>query len=80
MKTGISIYSKISDVVESKGVGITATNRLLGFLRRNLFSCPKDVTEAAYKGLFFFLFLFCFPITPINQFLIILVHSGVFAG
>ena len=26
-------------------------NRTLGFLRRNLFSCPQDVKEAAYKGL-----------------------------
>ena len=24
-------------------------NRTLGFLRRNLFSCPQDVKEAAYK-------------------------------
>ena len=23
----------------------------IGFLRRNLFSCPQDVKEAAYKGL-----------------------------
>ena len=29
----------------------TKTNRSLGFLRRNLFSCPKDVKEAAYKEL-----------------------------
>ena len=29
----------------------TKANRALGFLRRNLFSCPKDVKEAAYKGL-----------------------------
>ena len=26
-------------------------NRTLGFLRRNLFSCPQDVKEAAYKRL-----------------------------
>ena len=26
-------------------------NRTLGFLRRNLFSCPQDVEEAAYKSL-----------------------------
>ena len=26
-------------------------SRNLGFLRRNLFSCPQDVREAAYKGL-----------------------------
>ena len=29
----------------------TKANRTLGFYRRNLFSCPKDVREAAYKGL-----------------------------
>ena len=29
----------------------TKANRTLGFLRRNLFSCPHDVKEAAYKGL-----------------------------
>ena len=29
----------------------TKANRTLGFLGRNLFSCPQDVKEAAYKGL-----------------------------
>ena len=29
----------------------TKANRTLGFLRRNLFSCPQDVKEAAYKGM-----------------------------
>ena len=29
----------------------TKVNRTLGFLRRNLFSCPQEVKEAAYKGL-----------------------------
>ena len=29
----------------------TKANRTLGFLRRNLFSCPRAVKEAAYKGL-----------------------------
>ena len=28
----------------------TKANRILGFLRRNLYSCPPDVKEAAYKG------------------------------
>ena len=27
------------------------TNRTLGFMRRNLFSCPQDVKEAAYKSM-----------------------------
>ena len=29
----------------------TKANRTLGFLRRNLYSCPEEVKEAAYKGL-----------------------------
>ena len=29
----------------------TKANRTLGFLRRNLYSCPQQVKEAAYKGL-----------------------------
>ena len=29
----------------------TKANRILGFLRRNLHSCPQEVKEAAYKGL-----------------------------
>ena len=29
----------------------TKTNRTLGFLRRNLYQCPQDVKEAAYRGL-----------------------------
>ena len=29
----------------------TKANRTLGFLRINLYSCPPDVKEAAYKGL-----------------------------
>ena len=29
----------------------TKANRTLGFLRRNLFACPKEVKEAAFKGL-----------------------------
>ena len=29
----------------------TKANRTLGFLRRNILSCPQDVKEAAYKGL-----------------------------
>ena len=29
----------------------TNTNRTLGFLRRNLYACPQEVNEAAYKGL-----------------------------
>ena len=28
----------------------TKTNRTLDFLRRNLYQCPKNVKEAAYRG------------------------------
>ena len=30
---------------------LTKANRTLGFLRRNLYSCPQEVKEVAYKGL-----------------------------
>ena len=29
----------------------TTASRTLGFLRRNLYQCPQDVKEAAYRGL-----------------------------
>ena len=29
----------------------TKANRTLGFLRRNLYACPQEVKEAAYKGM-----------------------------
>ena len=29
----------------------TKANRTIGFIRRNLYQCPQDVKEAAYKGL-----------------------------
>ena len=41
---GLSANTHISNVC-------TKANRTLGFLRRNLYSCPPDVKEAAYKGL-----------------------------
>ena len=28
----------------------TKANRTLGFLRRNIYACPQEVKEAAYKG------------------------------
>ena len=31
--------------------GCSKANRTLGFLRRNLFSCPQDVKEAPYKSM-----------------------------
>ena len=37
-------YTHVSNVC-------TKANRTLGFLRRNLHSCPQEVKEAAYKGL-----------------------------
>ena len=60
-------YRKSENVESIKYLGVTITsdlkwnshirnvfsraNRTLGFLRRNLFSCPQDVKEAAYKTL-----------------------------
>ena len=59
-------YTLVGTVLENvesiKYLGVTITNthisnvctkanRILGFLRRNLYSCPPDVKEAAYKGL-----------------------------
>ena len=41
---GVTIRNHISNVC-------TKANRALGFLRRNLYFCPPDVKEAAYKGL-----------------------------
>ena len=32
-------------------MGSNKANRSIDFLRRNLYSCPKDVQKAAYKGL-----------------------------
>ena len=29
----------------------TKANRIPGFLRKNLYSCPQEIKEAAYKGL-----------------------------
>ena len=29
----------------------TKANRIIGFLRKNLYSCPQQVKEASYKGL-----------------------------
>ena len=53
--------SKASSILESlsqmicDGIHVsnicTKVNRTLGFLRRNLYSCPQEVKEAAYKGL-----------------------------
>ena len=41
---GVTIRNHISNVCRK-------ANRALGFLRRNLYSCPPDVKEAANKGL-----------------------------
>ena len=60
-------YLIVGSLVPIKYLGVTSTsdlrwnthvsnvctkaNRTLGFLRRNLYSCPQEVKEAAYKGL-----------------------------
>ena len=44
-------------VTHNDGIQVTGTHRnisfseTLGFLRRNLYACPQEVKEAAYKGL-----------------------------
>ena len=40
----------ICDGINISAISIKA-NRTLGFLRRNLYACPQEVKEAAYKGL-----------------------------
>ena len=47
---GVTITSDLRWNTHVRNVCIKA-NRTLGFLRRNLFSCPQEVKEAAYKGL-----------------------------
>ena len=44
----------------------TKANRPLGFLRRNLSSCPQDVKETAYKGLVRSILEYA---SPVSQFL-----------
>ena len=62
-----TLYTDLENVESIKYLGVTITNdlrwnthvsnvctkanRTLGFLRRNLYSCPQEVKEAAYKGL-----------------------------
>ena len=42
-----------SDLKRNSHIGnvCSKANRTLGFMRRNLFSCPLDAEEAAYKSL-----------------------------
>ena len=47
---GITITSDLRWNTHASNV-CTKANRTLGFLRRNLNPCPKEVKEAAYKGL-----------------------------
>ena len=47
---GVTISSDLRWNTHASNV-CTKANRTLGFLRRNLHSCPKEVKEAAYKGL-----------------------------
>ena len=52
---GLTIYNNIPWSNNYKCTHVsnvcTKANRTLGFLRRNLYSCPQDEKEAAYKGL-----------------------------
>ena len=45
-----SLSQMIYDGIHVSNV-CTKANRTLGFLRRNLYTCPQEVKEAAYKGL-----------------------------
>ena len=45
-----SLSQMICDRIHVSNIG-TEANRTLGFLRRNLYSCPQEVKETAYKGL-----------------------------
>ena len=47
---GVTITSDIKWNSHIRNV-CSKAKRTLGFLRRNLFSCPQDVKEAAYKSL-----------------------------
>ena len=47
---GVTITSDLRWNTHVRNV-CTKANRTLGFLRRNLYSCPQEVKEAAYKGL-----------------------------
>ena len=47
---GVTITSDLRWNTHASNV-CTKANRTLGFLRRNLYSCPQEVKEAAYKGL-----------------------------
>ena len=56
IQANYTLEGTVLENVESiKYLGVTITNDLkwntLGFLWRNLYSCPPDVKEAAYKGL-----------------------------
>ena len=47
---GVTITSDLKWNSHSRNV-CSKANRTLGFLRRNLFSCPQDMKEAAYKSM-----------------------------
>ena len=47
---GVTITSDLEWNAHIRNV-CSKANRTLGFLRRNLFSCPQDVKEAAYKSM-----------------------------
>ena len=47
---GVTIASDLKGNSHHRNV-CSRANRTLAFLRRNLFSCPQDVKEAAYKTL-----------------------------
>ena len=46
---GVSITNDLRWTTHVSNI-CTKANRTLGFLRRNLYSCPQEIKEAAYKG------------------------------
>ena len=54
MSTASSILGSLSQMI-CDGIHVsnicTKAKRTLGFLRQNLYACPQEVKEAAYKGL-----------------------------
>ena len=47
---GVTITNDLKWNTHISNIG-TKANRTLGFLRQTLFPCPKNVKEAAYKGM-----------------------------
>ena len=47
----LHVNERFSIIIDHRNNTSSKANRTLGFLRQNLFSCPKEVKEAAYKSM-----------------------------